>query len=313
MAWVFSSGDLHVDRRLGFAEGMEQAGDLPAAIEVLEDAMTLVPGWAAGWFRLAEWYERAGRMDAARTAWDRAAAADPDDTLGASLKRDLARAVPLAEAMPPRFVETLFDQYAETFDSALVDKLGYRAPWLLRDVLDGRRFGRVMDLGCGTGLAGEAFRPAADWLEGCDLSAGMLAQAQAKGVYDHLFKADLAALDLAAQPYDLIIAADVFVYVGALERIAAWCAGSLAPGGVLAFTVETAGEDTPVVLRESRRFAHSPTYLRDLLTTAGFAEVSLSPVALRQDRGEMIEGFVVIAGGLPVGRRQGDGEGMVAA
>lgn len=312
VAWSFSSGDLSVDRRLAFAEGMAHAGDLPAAIEVVQDAMGLVPDWAAGWFKLAEWHEEAGHTAAAIAAWDRALAADPADTLGAGLKRDLARAVPLAETMPPRFVETLFDQYAENFDHALVGQLDYRAPSLLHAALARQRFGRVMDLGCGTGLAGQVFRPQCDWLEGCDISAGMLAQAQAKGVYDRLFKADLATLGIAPAPYDLIIAADVFVYVGALEHVAAWCAGSLAPGGMLAFTVE-ASDDAPLVLRESRRFAHSQGYVSDLLTAAGFSAVTVTRVALRQDRGAMIEGFAVVAGGLTVGNRQGDGEGMVPA
>jgi predicted TPR repeat methyltransferase len=312
VAWGFSSGDLSVDRRLGFAEGMERAGDLAAAIEVLEDAMTLVPGWSAGWFRLAEWYEAAGRSQEAIAAWERAQGADPVDTLGAGLKRDLARTMPMVEAMPPRFVETLFDQYADTFDDALVDRLGYRAPGLLRAALAGRQFERAIDLGCGTGLAGAAFRPVTGWLEGCDLSAGMLAQAQAKGVYDRLFKADLAALEIGPQRYDLIIAADVFVYVGALERIIAWCTGSLTPGGALVFTVEAA-DQAPLVLRESRRFAHSRDYLANLLGVAGFSAVQITRVPLRRDRGADIEGFAVVAEGLPVSDRQGDGEDMALA
>ena len=237
--------------------------------------------------------------------------ADPADRLGAGLKRDLARKVPMVEAMPPAFVEALFDQYAAKFDRALVQKLDYRAPWLLRDALGERRFGRVMDLGCGTGLAGEVFRASVDWIEGCDLSAAMLGEAQAKGVYDGLEKADLAELQIGAQ-YDLILAADVFVYLGALERIVAWCAGSLNPGGVLAFTVEAGRE--PLVLRESRRFAHSRAYLEGVLSAAGFTDLHLTEAAIRKDRGEEIRGYVVVAGGLSRQRdRQGDGEDVALA
>lgn len=310
-AWGSSSGDLIVDRRFDFAEGLAASGEIAAAVDLLGEAMALAPDWPAGWFRLGEWHEALGDLPAAAAAWDRALAADPLDRLGAGLKRDLARRVPVAEAMPPAFVEALFDQYAPSFEDSLLDRLDYRAPALLRAALEGRRFGRAMDLGCGTGLAGEAFRDAVGWLGGCDLSAAMLGQAQAKGIYDRLDKADLAELAL-GETYDLILAADVFVYLGALERIVGWCAGSLAPGGVLAFTVE-AGE-APVTLRESRRFAHSAGYLAEVLAAAGFRRVRIEEAALRKDRGEAIRGFVVLAEELQRQTdRQGDGEDMALA
>ncbi|WP_414898830.1 methyltransferase domain-containing protein [Rhodovulum sp. YEN HP10] len=310
-----SSGDLIVDRRFDFAEGLALGGDLPAAIEVLGEAMERVPGWAAGWFRLGEWHEAAGAPERAAEAWDRALAADPQDLLGAGLKRDLVRAAPVAETMPAAFVEALFDDYAPRFDRALVERLDYCAPELLRRGLDGRRFGRAMDLGCGTGLAGAAFRDICERLEGIDISAGMLAQAEAKGLYDRLAKGDLAALEIGPERYDLIIAADVFVYLGALERILGWCAGSLAPGGVLAFTVEAAAPgEGPLALRESRRFAHAPDHLRAVLAAAGFGSVRLDRAALRSDRGAVIEGFVVIATDLArTPDRQGDGEDVALA
>ena len=310
--WTASSGDLVVDRRLAFAEGYAAEGDLAAAIGILAEAMDLVPGWAAGWFRLGEWRAEAGDRAGAIAAWDRAVAADPSDMLGAGLKRDLVRTHPVAEAMPAAFVEALFDQYAAHFDTALVQSLDYRAPWLLREALAGRHWGRAMDLGCGTGLAGQVFRDAVDWLAGCDLSAAMLAQAQAKGVYDRLDKTDLATLEI-GERFDLILAADVFVYLGALERITAWCAGSLTAGGTLAFTVE-AEPAAPVTLRESRRFAHSRAYIDEVLTAAGFARVVVTEAVLRQDRGAPIDGFVVLAEGLATRLdRQGDGEGFALA
>jgi predicted TPR repeat methyltransferase len=311
MAWGFSSGNLIVDRRLGFAEGLAQDGDLTAAIDLLAEAMTLVPDWAAGWFRLGEWHAEAGAQDKAARAFDRAVAADPGDALGAGLKRDLARRVPLVEAMPPAFVEALFDQYAAGFETALVERLDYRAPDLLRAALSGRRYGWMMDLGCGTGLAGVAFSDLCDRIDGCDISAGMLAQAAEKGVYQRLQKADLAALEVGADRYDLVIAADVFVYLGALERIIGWCAGVLAEDGVLAFTVEAG--DAPLTLRESRRFAHSRAYVEAVLTAAGFWQVGMSRVALRKDRGAVIDGYVVVARMARVTDRQDDGEGLALA
>jgi predicted TPR repeat methyltransferase len=298
---IFPSGDLNVDRRAGFAESMAYLGDLDAAIEVLAEALEQAPDWAAGWFRLGEYHERAGDMTGAVSCWQKALAADPADPFGASLKCDLV------EQMPAAFVETLFDQYAPRFDASLVEGLSYRGPQEIMAELGTFRMGRVLDLGCGTGLMGAELRGQADWLEGWDLSTRMLAEAEGKAIYDALDKRDIAALDLGGTRWDVIVAADVFAYVGALERVVGWCAGSLAPGGRLVFSVELS-EAEPVVLRESRRFAHSRAYIAGLLAQAGFGEVALRQVVLRMDRGQPIQSLVVMASGLGVGRREGEGE-----
>lgn len=312
---LFSSGDLTADRRASFAETLAHLGDMAGAIETLSGALTLAPEWAAGWFRLGEFLDLSGDIEAACLAWDKAVLADPKDPLGAGLKRDLARKVPVAEAMPPAFVELLFDQYAPKFERSLVEKLGYRGPEILLDslMLAGRsQFDTVLDLGCGTGLMGAALRPFCSTLEGYDISDGMLVEADRKGVYNVLEKRDISRLDAMEQRYDLIVAADVFIYLGALERVIGWCAGSLAPGGVLAFTVELG--DAPIQLRESRRFAHSQPYIETLLTEAGFGQVHLTPCILREDRGVPIEGLSVVATGLTCRpEREGDADRMALA
>ncbi len=311
----FPSPDPRADRRAEYAEALAGDGDIEAAVEVLSGAMELVPGWAAGWFRLGEFLERAGKIEAAGKAWERAIAADPSDRLGAGLKRDLLRATGLRESMPTAFVETLFDQYAEGFDKALVCKLNYQGPQLILQALQGGGFtraGRALDLGCGTGLMGEALRLHVDWLGGYDISAGMLAQARRKGVYDLLEKRDISRLHLGEDRFDLIVAADVFIYLGALERIIGWCAGSLNPCGLLAFTVEAGGK--PVELRESRRFAHSRQYVEGLLADAGFSGVSIAGCVLRQDRGQDVTGLCVAASAAPFRRdREPDGEAHALA
>ena len=68
----------------------------------------------------------------------------------------------MSAAPPSAFVETLFDQYAEKFDDALVKTLDYRVPEFLAEAIaaQGReKFGLAIDLGCGTGLMGERLRP----------------------------------------------------------------------------------------------------------------------------------------------------------
>lgn len=308
----FLSGDAIADGRFAFADALAARGDFSGAIDVLSGALERVPHWAAGWYQLGDWCASAGDSDGAKQAWRRVLALDADDALGAGARLDLMTGQPVSESLPAAFVETLFDQFAPRFDAALTQRLGYRAPQLILEALDSAGFERavrVMDLGCGTGLMGEVLRERCDWLAGIDLSAGMLARARAKGLYDQLDKADINTLALDDARYNLIVAADVFTYVGALERIIAWCAGSLTPGGRLAFAVE-AGE-AGITLRESRRFAHGRAYLADLLASAGFAGVTLTECVLRQDRGADIHGLIAVASA-PSARQDREGDGAVA-
>jgi predicted TPR repeat methyltransferase len=288
-----SSGDLRADRRLAFAEGLLAGGEAAAAAELMAQTMGLVPEWAAGWLRLGEMAEAAGQTPLAIEAYQRASELDPADALGAALRRDLLRKVPVIERMSSAYVEGLFDDYAHRFDQSLVGKLGYRGPEIVARCLPGR-LGRVLDLGCGTGLMGAAIRDRALFLEGWDISSAMLRQAKAKKVYDHLDKRDLNTLEIGEARWDTILAADVVIYIGALERLVGWVAGSLAPGGIFAFTVESfSGEG--FALGEARRYAHSESYLRQLLDQAGFTAVTIRRDTLRTDRGQPVEALVVSA------------------
>lgn len=298
-----SSGDLTADRRADYAEMLYASGDHAAAAELLLGALELAPHWAAGWFRLGEMQEAASAPDLAAQAWATALRLDPADRLGAALKLQLIGRAAAAPAPPSAFVETLYDHYAKSFEAELVDRLGYRLPECLdRSIRAARpgRFSLVLDLGCGTGLMGQRLRPIADRLEGYDISAGMLRQARAKGVYDLLVKADLQEFCYSGPKADLVTAADVFIYVGALDRLVNKIAGMLAGGGLFAFSVETlpGGESSGSIgfaLQPSRRYAHSQSYVERVLDANGFSVLSLQPTIIRQDRRQPVEGLAVVA------------------
>jgi len=314
----FSSGDLRADKRADYAAMLAGEGDYAGAAALLAEALELAPTWAAGWAKLGDYHAQAQASDAAIAAYQMALNLDPLDHMGAGLQLDLLRRVPMADTMPRAFVESLFDQYAPRFDHALVEKLGYRVPELLRDALlraGHSHFPHVLDLGCGTGLMGQAIRPHAGQLSGVDLSAGMLRQARAKGIYDQLEKADIAAMPLVSQRFDLILAADVFIYLGALEQVVGWAAAHLAQTGLLAFTLEAAGPDDPdFVLQPSRRYAHSREYVQRLLAQAGLAISNLEPTVLRHDRGQALAGYLVIARGRTTSpATEGDGQMLAPA
>ncbi|MEQ1941955.1 methyltransferase [Mesorhizobium sp. VNQ89] len=293
-----SSGDILADRRADYAEMLFGSGEALPAAELMLDALELAPNWAIGWFRLGEFHETAGDMEAAAEAWRMAQKLDPADRAGAALKLALAGKASAADAPPSAFVEALFDQYAEKFDHALVDTLGYRVPEFLADAIAAAHPGRfqlALDLGCGTGLMGERLRPACDRLEGFDISAEMLRKARAKGVYDRLEKTDLQAFSYDGPKADLVTAADVFMYVGALESVVRTVAGLLAEDGLFAFSVEKLEAMDGFALQSSRRYAHAEAYVRRVLGETGFAVVSMEAKIIRQDRNEPVTGLIVVA------------------
>lgn len=292
-----SSGDLVADRRASYADMLFEAGDRVAAADLMREALSLVPGWAAGWFRLGEMLAAEGNAGGAADAWREALRLDPRDRLGATLQLSLFGLAEGIDAPPAGFVEALFDQYAPEFDGALMEKLDYRVPELLCDAILGAAggpFAHVLDLGCGTGLMGERLARMASFLEGVDISAAMLRRAEAKQIYGRLVKADLNLLELPAG-IDLVTAADVFMYVGAMDAIVPRVAAALPAGGIFAFSVEEHPGEEDFVLRPSRRYAHSQAYLHRLLAGGGFDIASLERAAIRTDRGEPVGGLIVVA------------------
>jgi predicted TPR repeat methyltransferase len=301
-----SSGDLVSDRRYKAAVELAARGDFAAAADVLTQTVEAAPGFATAWFALGAIRDRLGDRDGAIAAFTAASRADPDDYHGARLQLARLGAGAGTPAMTEPYVRRLFDQYAGRYDAALTDHLHYRGPALLLAAVKSalERLGRpmhfesVLDLGCGTGLAGEVFRPFAGRLVGVDLSAAMIARAQAKADYDRLVVGNLAAFlsdEIAkAAKFDLVLAADVFVYVNDLGPVLADIARVLAPRGVVAFTVET-HSGAGVALLPTLRFAHGEPYLRDAIAVAGLELLALEQAAIRTEKGTPVAGLVIVA------------------
>jgi predicted TPR repeat methyltransferase len=301
-----SSGDLIADRRYKWALDHAARGDFAGAADILAQTVELAPAFATAWFALGAIRDRLGDRPGAVAAFEKARDADPDDYHGARLQIARLGSSNAAPAMSETYVRRLFDQYAGRYDAAVTERLAYRGPALLRYAVEdatraaGRplHFPTMLDLGCGTGLAGAAFRPFVERLVGVDLSPGMIAQAESKGLYDRLATADLTDF-LAAEAgngatYDLVLAADVFVYMNDLGPIVAAVARVLAPAGFFAFTVETHSGDGMKLL-PTLRYAHAEPYIRRSLTDAALAVASVARVAVRSEKGAPVDSLVVVA------------------
>lgn len=301
---ISSSGDLLADRRYAWAMGLVEEGDAAAAAELLAEVTALAPGWAAGWFALAQARGQAGDRAGARAAYEHCAGLDPDDVFASRLHLARLGEAGLAPAMSAAYVRGLFDQYAAGFDAHLTGTLAYRGPEIIRDALkgvcaaEGRefRFAKVLDLGCGTGLMARAIAGDSAAIAGVDLSPRMVAQAAATGLYAELATGDVVDfLQSRSAPADLILAADVLVYIGDLMPVLKAAVQALAPAGLLAFTVQK--QDEPgYSLGPDLRYHHGRAYIAGAAAALGLRLLACDEVSTRQDEGRAVPGLVVVLG-----------------
>src|SRR5665647_2802148 len=93
---------------------------------------------------------------------------------------------------------------------------------------------------------------------------------------------------------DLILAADVMVYVHDMTPLLAEVARVLASGGLFAFTVEShAGEG--VVLGEGLRYAYGASRVRSLIAAAGLTLDRMEPASSRTESGAQVPDLVAVA------------------
>ena len=283
------------------AQLQQEQQRLPEALASLEQALALDARNGAAWSNRGMLLRDMQRRDEAAASFERAIDHGADAELNTFYLASLRPAGQDTPAFsPPGYVEKLFDSYADDFSGHLVQALQYQGhERLVRQLLglDPGPFHHVLDLGCGTGLCGALLRRHAVRLDGLDLSRAMVEKARATQRYDQLFHADAVAhlQSAPAGSYDLIIAADVFNYVGALEPLFTAAHGALAPGGRFCFTVEAMEPDSgDMRLLPSLRYAHSEAYVRRVAAQRAWRIDAMARAPLREDQGVLIAAWYVV-------------------
>ncbi|HWI81786.1 class I SAM-dependent DNA methyltransferase [Ramlibacter sp.] len=273
------------------AAALAELGRHAAALAAIDRALALQPANGPAWTLRGSILRALGRLPEAADAYRSAARHGDDSELSRFFLASLAGG-DTPPAAPREYVQSLFDGYAHEFDQHLVDVLHYRAPEILVRGLGAQPVGAALDLGCGTGLCGRLLRPLCRRLDGVDLSARMAQRSAATGWYDEVVQADAADyLHGTDRRYALVVAADVFIYVGALERVFAGAARVLARGGRLCCCVELAPPGADLVLQPSLRYAHSAGYIHKLAQQAGFEISATAEHPIREDQGLPIPGL----------------------
>jgi predicted TPR repeat methyltransferase len=277
-------------------ENIEQSSN---AIKAYRHCLKLEPDHAESLRAYSDIMAKKGRLDKSAWAYRRLLLQAPDD---ASLKHMLKATMKgdVKGGAEKQYVKDVFDGYARNFDDHLVNTLCYRVPEKLENLfktysIESKQLNTI-DLGCGTGLCGPLFRSCSRKLSGVDLSACMLQQAAERGCYDDLLNCDLVeGLRSYYNCLDLVIAADVFIYVGELSEVFTGCFKALKPEGSLLFSVELTDHPKGVQLQPSGRYQHSLKYLEAQLEAHHFDLLQFEKTDLRSEDGIAVKGMLCLA------------------
>ena len=260
-------------------------------------AIEIQPDYPSAHFNLGVSLQKLSRFKEAEDHYKKVLETNPDDEAANFMLQSLGSST-TPDAAPVEYVRKIFDGCAGSFESILVKNLEYKTPKLLFDLA--RPYltedMNVLDLGCGTGLGSQYYRPFAKSLMGVDISSKMLEKAAEKKIYDHLQIFDILQDWEFSQKFDLIYSSDVLVYFGNLDSIIRSASSYLVQGGLIAFSVERLDDDNAGYrLFPSGRYAHSRKYVQDCLGRHGLKLIEETKADIRKQSGNQVKGLLFVA------------------
>lgn len=284
-----------VDAWANYANWLTSQGREQDAAECVLRAFVAAPGEGQPLVMRGMALARLGRRKEAAECFNQHLQQHPDDPTAQHLFHACA-----GDEVPERasdaYIRAKYDEYADNYEAHQAE-MSYRGHQLIASAVDaccGTGLA-ALDAGCGTGLVAPGIAKHCSTLTGVDLSDKMLVQA--RGLYQTLERGEITTY-MAAHPaaFNLITAADLLIYFGALERFCQLAFSALQAGGHLVATFE-APQDFPdgFQLQANGRYRHGEHYVAQSLSSAGFDRVDIRPDFLRIEGGEKVACWLVTA------------------
>ena len=203
-----------------------------------------------------------------------------------------------APSQPPEVMTRNLIDHDASSDDPTKHRVAHRVAAAIQERFPERKL-NILDLGCGAGSLAQTLGRVDGFFIGVDLSMPMLDEAKKHDVYARLHHVNLLeALEATdANEYEVIVAAEVFIHLGALDQAISGAFKVLRPGGWLFFSCEASPDEGPdFVVHKSMRYAQSQRYVNRLLDVAGFAAPLVEAIELPDAAAELgatVPGFVV--------------------
>jgi len=255
------------------------------------------PGYASPHLNLGISLQKSERFKEAQEHYNKVLEIQPDNRVARFMLQSIG-GDETPDAAPVEHVRDIFDQCAENFETILVEKLAYKTPELLFNLVRPYLTQKmtILDLGCGTGLGAQLYQPFAKSLTGVDVSSKMLKKAYEKKIYNRLEVFDILQEWVFPEKFDLIYSSDVFVYFGNLDTIIRSASSYLVKGGKIAFSVEKLKDSSlNYKLSPSGRYAHSQEYIQACLNRHGLQLTEIKKADVRNQSGNPVKGLLIVA------------------
>ena len=293
---------------LNLGKALVKIENLVEAEKAFIRCIELAPEHPEGYFTLGKLYNEKDQTETAKEYFIKALATDvprymekPDEFILA-VKYFISNLdnPELFNEDKKAFVADLFDGYADKFDKHLVEGLQYKTPEIINDLIAThvtKTDNNTLDLGCGTGLCCQYLKPCSRNIIGVDLSSKMVDKARDLDCYDSLIVGEITeVVNNLDQELDLVIAADVFVYIGSLDDIFHACSKKMSDNSYFIFSTELLAEDIENNFRlyDSGRYKHSTKYINQLISKYNFKRIEQHFCVLRKENGKDVNGCITI-------------------
>ncbi len=282
-----------IDTLYNLAGCYKDSGLNDEAIEIYREVLRFAPDHASANNNLAYMCHRIGDGERAAYYYKRVLTLNPENQGARHMLAALTDST--ATSSPESYIREVFDNYSGHYEQSLITELEYCVPSSIRTLLDQnsgskKKYSLGLDLGCGTGLGGQAFVDMIDLLDGIDLSEKMISLAAEKKIYRRLYSGDIVHfLRTSKEYYDFYLAADVFAYVGDLEETFSLLRKRAHQDVLFSFSTERK-EGSGYELRQTGRFGHSRSYIEELALATGWQVEVTHSTSLRKENGVWVEG-----------------------